>query len=76
MSKDFEKIEDLELQDVNGGKNLTAKERDLVYRGEKTKKQNLLFSGDKKKAINLGAKNSEIDGKTIVGDFADKGTMC
>ena len=76
MSKDFEKIDDLELENVSGGKNLTAKERDLVYRGEKTNKQNLVFSGEKKTAMNLGGKNSGLDGKTIVGDFADKSTFC
>ena len=76
MSKDFNEIDDLELENVSGGKNFTAKERDLVYRGEKNKKQSLVFTGEKKKAINLGGKKSELDGKTIVGDFTDKGTMC
>ena len=76
MSKDFKELDDQELENVNGGKNFTAKERDLVYKGEKTKKKKLVFTGEKAKAINLGGKKSNIDGTTIVGDFADKGTMC
>ena len=76
MSKDFNEINDLELEKVSGGKKVTAKERDLVYRGEKVKERSLVFTGDKKKAMPLGGKKSEIDGKTIVGDFTDKGTFC
>lgn len=76
MNKDFNEVDDLELEKVNGGKNVTARERDLVYRGEEVKEKNLVFTGNAKKAIPLGGKKSDIDGKKIVGDFADKTNFC
>lgn len=76
MGKDYKELDDLDLEKVSGGKNMNGNEMDLVYRGEKVKEKQLVFTGDKKKAMKLGGKSSDIDGKTIVGDFADKGTFC
>ena len=78
MSKDYKELDDLELENVNGGTNIPGKDINLLMKGDKPKASSTVNKGAKKKASSLvlNAKNSDVDGKDIVGDFADKSTLC
>lgn len=81
MSKmELNQMNDNELENVSGGKNI-GKASSLVFNesenGGKPKASSAVMSGQKPKAIKLVASDKkDIDNKLMSGDFANKGNYC